>query len=258
MARNVLASETEPPEAAIDRKSGDRRQIRLMFELNSGLNRELIEQSYKEAKAHYMACYDGLTGLINRDLLRDRFQEAILLKKRQQKLVALLLFQLDEFKNVHERLGQTAGDKLLQAVAQRITKSVRGTDTVCRYGSAEFVILLPAIDNADIATALALEIGGHLSEPYNIGGYTLHLAISAGVSTYPDSGHNFEALLQQVNVAMYRIKGAGHNTSIAEQIQESPEPVQPQQSGDTHGIVNRRSPILNIEGVCTHTTGKPG
>jgi diguanylate cyclase (GGDEF)-like protein len=130
------------------------------------------------------------------------------------------MVDLDEFKRVNDKLGHASGDKLLQAVALRLTKGIRGADTACRCGGDEFVIMLSEIHSPNIATALAVEIGGRLSEPYIIDGHKIHTAASVGVAVYPGDGQTFEALMKQADIAMYRTKGTGHSTSITEQPKE--------------------------------------
>jgi diguanylate cyclase (GGDEF)-like protein len=192
-------------------------QIEILTERNAGLQHELVELARKEAQARYLAYHDGLTGLPNRSLLQDRFQQVMSQAVRHRKPLALLMLDLDEFKRVNDKLGHASGDKLLQAVALRLTKGIRGADTACRYGGDEFVIMLSEIDSPDIATALATEIGGRLSEPYIIDGHKIHTAVSVGVAVYPRDGRTFNDLMKQADIDMYRTKGTGHSTSIVEQ-----------------------------------------
>lgn len=185
-------------------------QIRILVERNIALQKELTELTQKEAQFRHLAYHDGLTGLPNRNLLQDRFHQAISQAKRRHKPLALLLLDLDEFKHVNDKLGHAGGDKLLQAVALRLTKIIRGGDTACRYGGDEFVIMLPEIDSTKIVTALSVKIGGCLSEPYIIDGHKIQMAVSIGVAVYPADGQTFTHLMKQADTAMYRSKSAGH------------------------------------------------
>lgn len=196
-------------------------QVEILVERNAGLQQELIELARQEAKARYLAYHDGLTGLPNRSLLQDRFQQAMSQAERRHKPLALLMVDLDEFKLVNDRLGHASGDKVLQAVALRLTKGIRGADTACRYGGDEFVIMLPEIDSPDSATALVAEIGKRLSEPYIINGHKIFMAASIGVAIYPGDGRTLDDLMKQADIAMYRAKGTGNSTYIIEQRKEN-------------------------------------
>jgi len=197
-----------------------RHHIEILAERNIGLQKDLTELVQKEAQTRHLAYHDELTGLPNRSLLQDRFHQAMSLAERHHKPLALLMVDLDEFKRVNDKLGHASGDKLLQAVALRLTKGIRGADTACRCGGDEFVIMLSEIHSPNIATALAVEIGGRLSEPYIIDGHKIHTAASVGIAIYPRDGKTFEALMKQADIAMYRTKGTGHSTSITEQPKE--------------------------------------
>lgn len=196
-------------------------QIEILVERNAALQQELIELARQEAKARYLAYHDGLTGLPNRSLLQDRFQQALSQAERRHKPLALLMLDLDEFKLVNDRLGHASGDKVLQAVALRLTRGIRGADTACRYGGDEFVIMLPEIDSPDTATALVAEIGKRLSEPYIISGHKIFMAASIGVAVYPGDGRTLDDLMKQADIAMYRAKRTGDSTHIIEQRKES-------------------------------------
>ena len=195
-------------------------QIEILAERNACLQHELIELAHKEAHARHLAYHDELTGLPNRSLLQDRFHQAMSQAGRHHKPLALLLLDLDDFKCVNDKLGHASGDKLLRAVAARLTKGIRSADTACRYGGDEFVIMLPEIDSPNIAAVLAVEIGERLSEPYIIDGHEIHTAVSMGVAVYPGDGRTFDDLMKQADIAMYRAKGTGHSTSITEQPKE--------------------------------------
>jgi diguanylate cyclase (GGDEF)-like protein len=249
MPRNTLVSETGHPEAIRSKKNNGKRHIRpttgpdpqepsqesinsrqvskrlqhqieILAERNAGLQHELAELARKEARARHLAHHDGLTGLPNRSLLQDRFHQAMSQAERHHKPLALLMIDLDEFKRVNDKLGHASGDKLLQAVALRLTTGIRGADTACRYGGDEFAIMLPEIDSPNIAATLAVEIGARLSEPYIIDGHKIHAAVSVGVAVYPGDGRTFDDLMKQADIAMYRAKGTGHSTSITEQPRE--------------------------------------
>lgn len=189
-------------------------QIEMLTEQNIGLQKELAALAQKEAQARYLAYHDGLTGLANRNMLEERFRHDISLAERHHQPLALLMLDLNEFKRVNDKLGHASGDKLLQAVAERMSKGIRGADTACRCGGDEFVVLLSEVDSPNIATTLAVELGWRLSEPYLIDGYSIHMAVSVGVAVYPGDGQTFDDLMKQADIAMYRAKGTGHSLSI--------------------------------------------
>ena len=247
MGRHTLANEAGYPKSSRAKKINDqqairsavsirrkpkdaRHQIKLLIDRNASLQLELLELARKEAQTLHMAYHDGLTGLPNRNLLQDRFRQFMCQAERHHKPLALLMVDLDEFKHVNDKLGHGSGDKLLQAVAQRLSKGIRGADTACRYGGDEFVVMLPEIDSPTTAAALAVEIGGRLSEPYLIDGHKINMAVSVGIAVYPGDGQTFDALMKQADTAMYRTKARGHNTSITAQPQDEagqPEPPLP-------------------------------
>jgi diguanylate cyclase (GGDEF)-like protein len=191
-----------------------RERIRTLTEINSGLNRELIELARRETQVRDFAYHDELTGLPNRRLLLDRLKQAMAQAARQHKQVVLLLLDLDGFKSVNDRLGHRGGDKLLQAVASRLTDTIRGADTACRYGGDEFLIMLPEVDNPDMGAAVWLKLKLALSEPYMIDGYEVRLTASMGGVVYPTDGQTDEELIQRADNALYRAKARSGNASI--------------------------------------------
>ncbi|OGI66029.1 MAG: hypothetical protein A2W18_10470 [Candidatus Muproteobacteria bacterium RBG_16_60_9] len=125
-----------------------------------------------------------------------------------------MVLDVDEFKRVNDKLGHASGDKLLKALAQRLSDGIRGADTACRYGGDEFVVMLSEIDNSDTAVTLAVELGTRLGQPYIIDGYEIHMTVSVGTAVYPGDGKTYDALIKQADIAMYRAKGTGSNISI--------------------------------------------
>lgn len=199
-----------------------RHQLEVLNDLNRTLREEIAKLAEKEAQARHSAYHDGLTGLPNRSLLQDRFRQARSQAKRHHKPLALLLLDLDQFKQVNDELGHASGDKLLREVALRMTKAIRGADTASRYGGDEFAIMLPVLENPDTATTLAAEIGRRLCEPYMIDTHIIQMSVSIGVAVYPGDGQTFDDLMKQADIAMYRAKRAGQGASTGEQHQETP------------------------------------
>jgi diguanylate cyclase (GGDEF)-like protein len=199
--------------------------IRKLEQVNSYLTRELARLEQNEARALALACYDELTGLPNRRLLRDRLRQAIAQGIRQDKQVALLLVDLDGFKSINDRLGHAAGDRLLQAVAKRLVDSIRAADTACRYGGDEFVIMLPSVDQPTLAAAVAGKVRLRLAQPYIIDGFEIRMTGSIGVAYCPEDGRGYEELLKKADDALYRAKAASRTASITAPLRDT-DPMQ--------------------------------
>jgi diguanylate cyclase (GGDEF)-like protein/PAS domain S-box-containing protein len=155
--------------------------------------------------------HDVLTNLPNRTLFNDRLRQAISLAERQGKQLAVLFVDLDQFKRINDTLGHTMGDKLLRSVAGRLIACVRRTDTVCRMGGDEFVILLSQVENAEDAAISARKILRAVGAPHIIDNKSVDINVSIGGSTYPGAGQDAESLLSQADAAMYEAKQHGRN-----------------------------------------------
>ena len=182
---------------------------------NRQLHTALAELSQKEAESSYLAYHDSLTALPNRRLLTDRFRQAILHADRHQEQVALLFIDLDRFKRVNDECGHVVGDTVLQMVATRIQTAIRATDTACRYGGDEFVVMLPEIESAAIAVNLADEIRRRLGLPYEIDAGVIDLNASVGIAAYPHDGRDWEMLVGHAGAAMHRAKRNHRDGSAA-------------------------------------------
>jgi diguanylate cyclase (GGDEF)-like protein len=191
-----------------------RERVQSLTELNSRLNQELIELARREAQVRGFAYHDELTGLPNRRLLLDRLKQAVAQAARQRKQVVLLLIDLDGFKCVNDRLGHAGGDKLLQAVAGRLTDCIRGADTACRYGGDEFLIMLPEVDNPGMAASVRAKLNLALSGPYIIDGYQVRMTVSIGDVVYPTDERTEEALIRRADAALYRAKARSGDAVI--------------------------------------------
>ena len=172
---------------------------------------DVSESRAMTLKMSHLARHDFLTGLPNRMLLTERLSQAIGLAQRHHRQVALLFIDLDCFKNINDSLGHTIGDQLLQSVGERLLATVRATDTVCRQGGDEFVILLPEIEQPQDAAHIAQKLLDAFAVPHLIGGQELHITLSIGISVYPDDGVDLDAVLQNADTAMYHAKTNGRN-----------------------------------------------
>lgn len=173
---------------------------------------DISERKAAQDRIDYLAHHDPLTGLPNRLLLYDRFAQALAQADRAHSKVALLFLDLDRFKTINDSLGHPVGDKLLQALAKRLTEAIRDTDTISRQGGDEFVIVLTELRDTDTVVNIAQKILEHINVAFEIDGRTLNASFSIGISLYPDDGSDFDTLLQKSDAAMYHAKDAGRNT----------------------------------------------
>ena len=163
------------------------------------------------AEMSHMAQHDTLTNLPNRTLLQDRLTQAIATASRNDSRIAVLFLDLDGFKNINDSLSHATGDRLLQLVAKRLLAAVRTSDTVCRMGGDEFVILLSEVAHAGDAGVKAGKILSALSAPFEMEQNTLRITGSIGLSTYPEDGRSAELLIRNADLAMYQAKEKGRS-----------------------------------------------
>lgn len=176
-----------------------------------GIFSDTHTQKYILERLHYLAYYDGLTGLPNRRLFLDRLNMSLFNARRDNHILAVIFVDLDQFKQVNDTLGHKAGDNLLVAVAERMKGCLREVDTLARFGGDEFAILLPVISHPDDASNIARKFLDCCDKPLNIDGRELHMTASIGISVFPKDGEDVDGLLGNADHAMYQIKGAGRN-----------------------------------------------
>ena len=179
------------------------------------LSRNIDERKRMEDKLHLEARTDSLTRLPNRLLLDERLAAAMTRCFREGSLLAVLLIDLDRFKDINDALGHRSGDDLLQAVAGRLAACTRAGDTVARWGGDEFVVMLPGLQNADAARAIADRYVKALKQPFTHNGEELHVTASVGIAIAGDDTVAAEHLLANADVAMYRAKRRGGNASVS-------------------------------------------
>lgn len=170
-----------------------------------------IERQQLLDRLQYLALYDTLTGLPNRELFQDRAQRSILAGKRKQTRFALMYLDLDKFKEANDTFGHAAGDYLLKQVARRISGCVRETDTVVRFGGDEFVVLLDIVANRKATLLVAEKIRLVVSDPYEWRGHKIELSVSIGISIFPEQGEQISQLIAAADEAMYQAKKRGKN-----------------------------------------------
>ncbi len=165
-----------------------------------------IERRMLHTRLKHMAQHDQLTGLPNRALFQDRLESAVTGAARRQTHIAVLYLDLDEFKDVNDKLGHAAGDRLLKEVAHRLTDCVRGADTVGRLGGDEFVILLDRIEQALDGRTVAKKIVAAFEAPFALVAGTVQVSPSIGIAVYPEDGRNADELIEHADKAMYAAK----------------------------------------------------
>jgi diguanylate cyclase (GGDEF)-like protein len=181
-------------------------RIETLVKRDSRLKQKFLRLAQKAGQVRHAAYHDELTGLPNRSLLLDRFNQAVAQAARQGRQVALLFLDLDGFKGINDRLGHAAGDTLLQQVAGRLATCIRACDTACRYGGDEFVVMLPEVAGHESVATVAEKIRTRLAVPYAVDGSTITVTASIGTAVYPVDGHNYRDLIQQSDIGMYRAK----------------------------------------------------
>ncbi|HEX9889157.1 MAG TPA: EAL domain-containing protein [Nitriliruptorales bacterium] len=177
----------------------------------AGRRAQESERARSREQLEMLARFDHLTGLANRALFRDRLERALAQADRSGERVAVMFMDLDKFKDVNDQHGHDAGDDLLVAVAGRIDRCARKTDTVARLGGDEFVVLLENLDTPDGAANVAQKILEQLAMPFSLSGRQVHITTSIGIALYPDDATSLEGLLRAADSAMYEAKSAGRN-----------------------------------------------
>ena len=156
-----------------------------------------------------LAQYDPLTDLPNRVLLQDRAQHALAVARRDGKGLAVMYLDLDGFKQVNDTLGHDAGDQLLVEFARRLAAAMRQSDTVCRQGGDEFVVLLPALASPAQIRTVVRKVLAIVQQPFVLQGQELHIGLSGGLALFPQHGDSYDVLARHADTAMYAAKRAG-------------------------------------------------
>ena len=189
------------------------------------VSRDITERKLAEDRIYHLAFYDDLTRLPNRRLLDDRLAQTMSASKRSRRFGALLFIDLDNFKPLNDKHGHAVGDSLLEEVARRIGRCVRGMDTVARFGGDEFVVLLSELDmdhakSVTEAGLIADKIHAVLAEPYRLTvqqgisdtSLAYHCTSSIGIELFIDHEESPEEIIRRADLAMYQAKNAGRNS----------------------------------------------
>jgi len=178
-----------------------------------GVIRDLSERVRQQKELDFLAHHDPLTGLPNRTLFTDRFQHALGQARRSEnQRLALILIDLDHFKNINDTLGHQMGDDLLCVVAGQLQKLLRSSDTLARLGSDEFIILLEDSATLQSVATVVRRLEAVFEQPMLLKEQEIYLTASIGISLYPDNGDNLDDLLKCADIAMLRAKELGRNT----------------------------------------------
>ena len=169
------------------------------------------EMAATQLRMEIMATHDALTGLPNRSLARDRFEQAAATAHRTGHSVAMLYLDLDNFKNVNDTLGHGSGDTLLKQVSERLSSLLRTADTVARLGGDEFLLLVPEVADGAAVAEIANKVVTGLMAPFDVIGVEIFAGCSLGITMFPADGPDFDSLLKKADIAMYRAKESGRN-----------------------------------------------
>ena len=189
-------------------RRGNRQQLHVVWN-------DITEQKQAQARIEYLAYYDDLTGLPNRVLGLDRLAKLVAQAQRHQRQLAVLYLDLDRFKYINDRYGHLLSDRLLQGLAQRLSRRLRAEDSLCRLAADEFMLVLPEVESgrslADLAS-LCDRLLAFLGEPFDLDGHQVYASLSIGVALYPRDGVDGETLMRQADTALFEAKRAGGQT----------------------------------------------
>ncbi len=203
------------------------------------------------------ALHDGLTGLPNRALLKDRLTAALAEAMRAARPVALLVMDLDRFKEVNDALGHHVGDLMLVRLADRLRELLRDADVIARLGGDEFAVLLTTHVSVEGAVTVARRVHAALLEPFDIDGLRLQTNASIGIAVFPDHATDADALTQRADVAMYQAKrtGSGHAVYKAELDRSSVRRLT--LLGDLRRALDSEEFVVHYQPVVDVATGRP-
>jgi diguanylate cyclase (GGDEF)-like protein len=200
-----------------------------------------------QRRIRQQALSDALTGLPNRTLLLDRTAQAIRQADRELVPAALLLIDLDRFKEVNDTLGHHCGDQLLVQVGQRLRAALRSVDTVARLGGDEFAVLLPRITAGEGAVMVASKLQAALQEPFTLQGLALEVEASIGLALYPEHGSDPDELLQRADIAMYVAKDTHAGFVLFDRRQDQHSPRRLALLGELRRAIEGRQLLLHYQ-----------
>ena len=172
---------------------------------------DITDRKKVEERLSHLATHDPLTGLSNRILFDDRLSLELAHAQRSGKKLAVMVLDLDHFKDINDSWGHNVGDEVLKTVGRRLPGFLRKSDSIARMGGDEFLILLPEIEEAEDARIIALKMLGAFKEPFIVGARELYTTTSIGIAIYPDDGADPDMLMKNADMAMYSVKEQGRN-----------------------------------------------
>ena len=178
----------------------------------TAISEDITQTRADKTQIEFLAHFDSLTRLPNRELAKDRLEQASIQAEYAGSRVALIYLDLDNFRIINDTLGYTIGDELLKSIAERLHMCARETDTVSRQAGDEFLLILPDLSELKFVNIVADNIIKHLAQPFNIDGNALSISCSMGIAIYPEDARDVETLVKNADVAMYNAKRAGRNT----------------------------------------------
>ena len=186
-------------------------RTRELAETVAQLEHEIAERKKIAAELQFLANHDALTGLPALRLGRDRLQQAIAAAGRDERMVVIMFLDLDGFKQINDRYGHEAGDRVLTIVADRIRSEVREPDTVARIGGDEFLVILPGIPDTVVVEKIAANLVKHVGEEIGLAVARVRVGVSIGIALHPDNGDSVDELIKAADGAMYQVKDRGKN-----------------------------------------------
>jgi diguanylate cyclase (GGDEF)-like protein/PAS domain S-box-containing protein len=218
--------------------------------------RDISERVAQTAALRYQALHDALTDLPNRTLFRESLQQALLHAQRYKKPLALLLLDLDRFRDINDTFGHRWGDTLLQQVGERLRGALRKSDPISRLGGDEFAVLLSNTGDENGATRTAIRIINVLERPFNVEGHTLNVGASIGIALFPEHGDDPDTLMRRADIAMYTAKRAPGGFAFYQPEQDHHTPDRLLLVGELRQAIECNELVLHYQPKASFATGR--
>ncbi len=221
-------------------------------------HRLLSELTLARRREYFLANHDGLTGLPNRAYFQDQLGRVLAYASRNDKQLAILFIDLNDFKRINDDLGHHVGDEILKAVGERVANTVRRSDLSARLGGDEFVVVAQDVLREGDPAVVAEKLVSALARPYLVGGQELSLSASIGIAVFPRDGRNAATLIRHADAAMYRAKAAGPS-QYRFHLDEGHDPVARDPAGlrdDLEGALGRKEMVVHYERRVHSATGQ--